>query len=307
MSESPVLSDRTDLVRAGQTLPAAATPAMPPDAHDELRVALEQLGAGQGLLVRVADLMGGALGRATRFGARSLGVAPHLQSRLRGVAEAALARAYDVAILGLDRAAPRHTALRAPGLPGRASRQPRADGRRMATNGRLGKAAVMMSGAAGGFAGMGGFIPDATFTTLAIMRSIAGIAQEEGEDLSTPEARRACLEVFAFRSTAEEEGDSEIGYLSARLLMQGRPMVMLLSEVSARYGVTLSQKFALQAVPIAGALTGAALNVAFLAHYRDIARAHFTVRRLERSYGQAAVHAAAAAIRSAIGHRLPTT
>lgn len=307
MSESPVLSDRTELVRAGQTLPATPASAMPSQAQDELRAALEQLSADQGLLVRVADLIGGALGRATRFGARSLGMAPHLQSRLRGVAEAALARAYDVAILGLDRSTPSRIAPRAPSLPGRAVRQPRASGRPMPTSGRLGRAAVMVSGAAGGFAGMGGFIPDATFTTLAIMRSIAGIAREEGEDLSTPEARRACLEVFAFRNEASEEGDSEIGYLSARLLMQGRPMMMLLSEVSARYGVTLSQKFALQAVPIAGALTGAALNVAFLAHYRDIARAHFTVRRLERSYGQAAVHQAAADIRSTLSHRLPTT
>ena len=75
-------------------------------------------------------------------------------------------------------------------------------------------------------------------------------------------------------------------------------MVMLVTEVAARYGVTLSQKFALQAVPIAGALTGAALNAAFLAHYQDLAQAHFTIRRLERLHGAEAVRDAAQEIRA---------
>ena len=257
---------------------AMTTTELPAAARDALREALERLESGRGLVVRLADLMGGALGRATRMGARSLGVPGPLQSRMRGVAEAALARAYDVAILGLDITD--------------------ADPRRA---GRLRRVAVMVSGAAGGFVGMAGFLPDATITTLSIMREIAAIAREQGEDLSSPGARRACLEVFALRpDDTAEAGESELGYFSARLLMQGRPMVMLMSEIAARYGVTLSQKFALQAVPIAGAFTGAALNAAFLAHYRDLARAHFTIRGLERQHGRAAVQDAAQAIRTSL-------
>ena len=45
--------------------------------------------------------------------------------------------------------------------------------------------------------------------------------------------------------------------------------------------------------------TGAALNTAFLQHYRDAARAHFVVRRLERSFGAAAVRQAASAAQPA--------
>ena len=259
---------------------AMTTTGLPAPEAGALREALERLESGRGLVVRVADLMGGALGRATRMGVRGLGVPGPLQSRMRGVAEAALARAYDVAILGMELTE---------GDPRRA--------------GLLRRAAVMVSGAAGGFAGMAGFLPDATVTTLSIMREIAAIARAQGEDLSSPAARRACLEVFALRGpggTSEDEaaGESELGYFSARLLMQGRPMVMLASEVAARYGITLSQKFALQAVPIAGALTGAALNAAFLAHYRDLARAHFTIRRLERAHGAATVRDAAQEIRA---------
>ena len=258
---------------------AMTTTELPAAARDDLRLALERLEAGRGLVVRVADLMGGALGRATRMGARGLGVPGPLQSRMRGVAEAALARAYDVAILGLDLTD--------------------ADPRRAR---RLRRAAVITSGAAGGFVGMAGFLPDATITTLSIMREIAAVARQEGETLSSPGARRACLEVFALRGPEDDAqaGESELGYFSARLLMQGRPMVMLLGEVAARYGVTLSQKFALQAVPFAGALAGATLNAAFLAHYRDVARAHFTIRRLERLHGAATVQDAAQAIRASI-------
>jgi hypothetical protein len=38
-------------------------------------------------------------------------------------------------------------------------------------------------------------------------------------------------------------------------------------------------------VPVAGALSGAALNVLFMQHYQDVARGHFIVRRLERVHG----------------------
>jgi hypothetical protein len=39
------------------------------------------------------------------------------------------------------------------------------------------------------------------------------------------------------------------------------------------------------AVPVAGAIGGAAVNVAFMQHFQLMARAHFVVRRLERRYG----------------------
>jgi hypothetical protein len=240
----------------------------------ELAAALRRLESGRGLIVRLADLLGGAVGRAGKFGLRQIGMSTGLAHKFAGVAEAALSRAYDVAILGL-------------GGPRAGSAQ-------------LTRAGVMASGAASGFVGFGGFLPDATFTTLAIMREIARIAQAEGEDLSSEEARRACLEVFAFKSPAdayETEGDeSELGYFSARLIFQGRTLTMLLSEVAARYGLVLGEKFSLQAVPIAGAIAGATLNAAFLEHYRDVARAHFIIRRLERAHGAEAVRAAAAAL-----------
>ena len=189
---------------------------------------------------------------------------------VQGVAEAALRRAFDVAVLRLERAG------------------------EQARSKRLAGPLVVMSGAVGGFVGLGGFVPDAAVTTLAIMREIARIAQEEGESLDDPDTRAACLQVLALHTPGSGDAEPEMGYFSARMVLQGRPIAMLLTEAASRLGMNLSQKFALQAVPVMGAIGGAAVNGAFLAQYRELARAHFTVRRMERVFGAEAVRAAAA-------------
>ena len=161
----------------------------------ELEQALAQVESGKGVLVRLADLMGGAVGHAARLGLRGLGMAPTMEDKLRGLAEASIARAFDVAILGLrptEDAAVETKAWRTPAL----------------------QAAVAVSGAVGGFAGLAGLAPDIGFTTLTIMREIGRIAREEGEDLSDPDARHACLEVFALRAfpNVRQGDESELGY-----------------------------------------------------------------------------------------------
>ncbi|NHO31520.1 EcsC family protein [Acetobacter fallax] len=243
----------------------------------ELERALNQVEAGRGVLVRLADLMGGAVGHATRLGLRGLGMTPSVQDKLRGVAETAITRAFDVAVLGLAK-------------PGNPPPVLAAGEERAATSkvrDRALQAAVAVSGAVGGFAGVVGLAPDVGFTTLTIMREIARIAREEGEDLSDPDARRACLEVFALKAFPNigEGRESELGYFSARTVLRGRPVVMLISEVASHYGLALGHKISLQLMPVAGALCGASLNAAFLAHYQALARAHFTIRRLEREHG----------------------
>jgi hypothetical protein len=77
-------------------------------------------------------------------------------------------------------------------------------------------------------------------------------------------------------------------YVAQRgVVAEGAPvLVRFLTQVAARFGVVVSQKVAAQAFPVIGALGGAAVNYAFLEHFQDIARGHFTVRRLERIYGK---------------------
>lgn len=275
-------------VATGGPLPAAAL--------GELRQAMARLERGPGLVPWLAGAMGTALGGVGRLVAGRLG-ALALPGSLRTagteglgrLAQAALVQAFEVAVVGV-----RDEAGGARRIEGAHT----AGGRTV--GGRTGSMRtwllVAASGAAGGAAGLVGFAPDAAVTTLAIMRRIAVIAQEEGEDLLEVDARRACLEVFALRAgvPGDTGGEAGSGYFSTRLLLQGGPLMRLLAEVAARYGVQLGQKLAAQAVPVAGAVLGAAINAGFLAEYEGLARAHFTVRRLERVHGAAAVRAAVA-------------
>ena len=249
----------TEMVPAGGAMDDAT--------RAELAAAMARLRDGGGLIMRMADTVGGMLGRTFRLGSRTLQAVPGAQSTMANVVEAALSRAFDVAVLRLNIDA-EQTRSR-----------------------RLAAPVVMLSGAVGGFLGLAGFVPDAAVTTLAIMREIARIAQDSGEDLADAGTREACLQVFAL---SPGEGGPEMGYFGTRLVLQGRPLALLIGEVASRFGLSLSQKFALQAIPVVGAVGGATLNAAFLSHYRELAQAHFTVRRMERVYGEAAVRQAAA-------------
>jgi hypothetical protein len=141
-----------------------------------------------------------------------------------------------------------------------------------------------------------------------MLRAIAEIARSEGEDLSDPETSLACLQVFALGGRAGSDDASESGYFAIRGLLaksvteaarfiaergiaaEGSPaLVRLVALVASRFGVVVTQKVAAQAVPIVGALGGAAVNYAFVEHFQNVARGHFTVRRLERRYGKEAV------------------
>ena len=68
-------------------------------------------------------------------------------------------------------------------------------------------------------------------------------------------------------------------------------LVRLLGQIAGRFGVVVSQKLAAQAVPLIGAVGGAAVNLAFTDHFQSLAKGHFTVRRLERAYSPDLVRA----------------
>ena len=170
-----------------------------------------------------------------------------------------------------------------------------------------------LSGAAGGAFGLTTAAVELPVSTLIILRSVADIARSQGEDLTNIESRLACLEVFAIDGGAQAEGNdsSEIGYFAVRAAMAkqvadaskylmkhgmadtaGPPLVKLLGFISHRFGVVVSEKLAVQAIPLIGAVGGALINSYFIDHYQDMARAHFTVRRLEREYGKAIIQEA---------------
>jgi hypothetical protein len=172
----------------------------------------------------------------------------------------------------------------------------------------LHKALATASGAAGGAFGLSTLPIELPVSTIIILRSIADIARSEGEDLSDPETALSCVQVFALGGRAGSTDASESGYFAVRgmlaktvteaarfiaergVIEQGAPiLVRFVTQVASRFGAVVTQKVAAQALPVMGALGGAVVNYAFIEHFQEMAKGHFTVRRLERTYGKDAV------------------
>lgn len=170
--------------------------------------------------------------------------------------------------------------------------------------------ASLMAGINGGISGFFGLaaLPiELPVTTTLMLRSIADTARHQGEDLSQIEARLACIEVFALGARVPGKR-MEVGYFASRALLSklagdasafliergmaraSAPVVSgLLTEVASRFGMVVSERFAASALPVLGAVGGATVNFVFMSHFQRIAQGHFTIRRLERTYGPAVV------------------
>jgi hypothetical protein len=182
--------------------------------------------------------------------------------------------------------------------------------RRLGGGRKLHSGLACTSGAIGGAFGLPALAVELPVTTTILLRAIATIAREEGEDLADPQTGLACLEVFALGASAPNREGPESDYFAVRALLargaveiadfaldkgavrESAPAVVrFVAQIAARFGIVVSQKVTAQAVAVVGAVGGAALNLAFAEHFQDLAHGHFTVRRLERFYGADAVRA----------------
>lgn len=179
----------------------------------------------------------------------------------------------------------------------------------------LHRVAVGATGAIGGAFGLATLALELPASTTIMLRSIAEIARTEGEVLTSAEARLACLEVFALGGASRTREAAESGYFALRAVMatalkeaaehvaqhglarRGAPALLrFVAIVAERFGLVVSEKILAEAIPVIGAVGGATINVLFLGYFQDLARGHFIVRRLERTYGQAAVRNAYATV-----------
>lgn len=168
----------------------------------------------------------------------------------------------------------------------------------------LHKVAVATTGGIGGFLGLPGISVELPVSTTIMLRSIADIARSEGEDILSPEAKLACIEVFALGGPTAGDNASESGYFAVRAALaqsvsnaaehiasrgltdKGAPaLVRLILLVAERFSFQVSEKAAAQAIPAVGAVGGATINTLFMNHFQQMAKGHFMVRRLERKYG----------------------
>lgn len=164
--------------------------------------------------------------------------------------------------------------------------------------------AVAASGAIGGAFGLASLPVELPISTTIMLRSIADVARSEGESLDQIASRLACLEVFALGGRTSIDDANDTSYFAIRSLLartiseaaqfvaergvaeRSAPvLIRLIGLIANRFSTVVAEKIAAQAVPIIGAAGGAVVNAAFIDHFQNIARGHFIVRRLERTYG----------------------
>jgi len=241
--------------------------------HEALAEAVAAL-ENPNLAARIADYAGAPVNRVLSLLPKSA------DKRLTKVVEVAMLRALKTAIGTLGRS----------------------DQRKPAN--LLSSMAVGVTGGMSGFVGLAALPVELPITTTLMLRAIADIARHNGEDLDLLEARLACLQVFALgaRATGTRQ---DVGYFAARALLTrmtseataymvqrgaleltGPMMNRLLAELVSRFSIVVSDRIAASSLPVIGAVGGATVNVIFMNHFQQVAKGHFTVRRLERRYGQ---------------------
>lgn len=248
-------------------------PTLAPEDLQALRLAHEQL-ENPGLAARLTNKLGRPIEKLFQL------LPDGWYENLHHAMQANLEKALAVAVLSLDKK----------GSSKRSAKYHRVMG--------------MVSGAAGGFFGLPAVLAELPVTSTIILRSIADIARNEGEDPRDGETRLACLEVFALGGRSRGYDATDAGYygirmalglhftlISDRVATQGivkwspPALVRAMAEIAARFGVVVTQKAAVQMVPVLGAGAGGLINLVFIEHFQEVARAHFTIRRLERAYG----------------------
>ncbi len=177
---------------------------------------------------------------------------------------------------------------------------------------RLHKAAAITTGAVSGFFGMQSLVLELPVTTGIMFRSIVDIARAEGESPRDDETIMNAMQVFAMGSGASDADDAaETSYYGVRIALSkvmtdamqhvashgvknasAPVLVRFVTAIASRFGIVVTQKAMAQTIPVVGAIGGGLVNTMFISHFQDMARGHFTVRRLERQYGKDIVRAA---------------
>ena len=181
--------------------------------------------------------------------------------------------------------------------------------RRIPANNGLHSLLVTLSGAGAGAFGLPALALELPLATTVMLRSIAAIARSEGHDLNDPRVRLECVQVFALGGPATLKAPTpESGYFAVRaalarsvaeaaqhMAQQGAvsksapALIRFVTQVTARFGLVVSDKVVAQAIPLIGALGGGGINLLFIRQFQRAARGHFIVRRLEGRYGEAEI------------------
>lgn len=151
--------------------------------------------------------------------------------------------------------------------------------------------AAMAAGAAGGAGGLATSLAELPVTVTLFLNSIRSVARDVGLDPDEDWVRAECLQVFAAGSPLAQDDGVNTSFIASRLAVSGSAVQSLIKTIAPKLAAVLGQKLAAQAVPVLGAVSGAALNAAFLSYYREVARVRFELVKLGLVHGADAVEA----------------
>lgn len=146
-------------------------------------------------------------------------------------------------------------------------------------------AAVIATGAAGGVGGLPTAVAELPVTVTLFLNAIRAEARDAGLDPDQDWVRAECLQVFAAGSPLKDDDGVNTSFIGSRLALTGSTVQNLIAAIAPRLATVLGQKVAAQAVPILGAVSGAAMNAAYLSYYREIARVRFALLNLAKLHG----------------------
>lgn len=144
----------------------------------------------------------------------------------------------------------------------------------------LNQAVTTAMGAAGGAGGLPTAMAELPVTTTLLLRVIQGVAVEHGFDPDADNVQFDCVQVFSAAGPLSGDDGTDLGFLSARVALSGKAMQAVIHKIAPKLAVVLGQKLAAQAVPVLGAMAGAATNYAYTSYYQDMAHVHFGMRKL---------------------------
>ncbi|WP_149589114.1 EcsC family protein [Tabrizicola flagellatus] len=152
-------------------------------------------------------------------------------------------------------------------------------------------AAVIASGAAGGAGGLPTAVAELPVTVTLFLNAIRAEARAAGFDPNEDWVRAECLQVFSAGSPLKQDDGVNTSFIGSRLALTGSAVQNLIAAIAPKLAAVLGQKLAAQAIPVLGAVSGATLNAAYLAFYREVARVRFALLKLAEEHGTEAVEA----------------
>lgn len=177
--------------------------------------------------------------------------------------------------------------------------------------------ATAVLGMASGAVGVIGLPVELPITTSIMLRSIASIANDHGQDVNTIKTRLECLTVFAMGSASKEDDAMDSAYFTSRLALskfvdeaakwaakktgqeisaaisaKSAPvLIQFISKIAARYNVVVTDALLAKAIPGVAMVTGAMINAAFTDYFNTVAHFHFGILALEERYGEGTIRA----------------